>query len=243
MRGRCCPTRTCRTHSGSRSPRTPSRGRSRRWVLPFSGEVTVSTAVSVLSDNRIAFAEVRATQGHLPPPGRAVLDRVLAEPVVLRSIPGGLHLRSVAVTTTTLDARFTADKVTFRPPPAQGSVPRGYAAPRRGPGHFCRGDVGVSVSVILAGSDHDGSPAPRRGLERRCRGLGPGPQAAPAAPAAFCAGTRRFHDGRLGGNGNGRVCPEGVFSDSGSERATLRCGRRSRAGDSRGSRSAGPRTR
>ncbi|MEU5893894.1 DUF2993 domain-containing protein [Streptomyces sp. NPDC047461] len=86
-----------------------------RVTLPFSGEVTVSTAVSVPSDNRIAFTDVRIAEGYLPPPGRAVLDKALAEPVVLHSIPEGLHLRSVAATTTGLDARFTGDKVTFRP--------------------------------------------------------------------------------------------------------------------------------
>jgi hypothetical protein len=92
----------------------PGRGKA-RVALPFSGEVTVSTAVSVLSDNRIAFTDVRTAQGSLPPPGRAVLDRVLAEPVALNSIPEGLHLRSVAATTTGLDARFTGDNVSLRP--------------------------------------------------------------------------------------------------------------------------------
>ncbi|MFI1709125.1 DUF2993 domain-containing protein [Streptomyces griseoruber] len=75
-----------------------------RVVLPSSGEVAVSMAVSVLSDNCIAFTDVRIAQG-----------KVLAQPVVLRSIPQGLHLRSVAVTATGLDARFTGDKVTFQP--------------------------------------------------------------------------------------------------------------------------------
>ncbi|WP_248506274.1 DUF2993 domain-containing protein [Streptomyces sp. D2-8] len=86
-----------------------------RLVLPLSGEATVSTAVTVLSDNRIAFSHVLVVQGHLPAPGRVALDKVLAEPVRLRSLPEGLHLRSVTATTVGLDARFTGDNVTFRP--------------------------------------------------------------------------------------------------------------------------------
>ncbi|MDN3028308.1 hypothetical protein [Streptomyces sp. S.PB5] len=55
-----------------------------RVALPVSGEVTVSTAVSVRSDNRIAFTDVRVVQGHLPTPARALLDKVLEEPVRLQ---------------------------------------------------------------------------------------------------------------------------------------------------------------
>lgn len=83
--------------------------------LPFAGDVTVSAAVSAVNGNRIAFTDVRVVQGELLPPLRALLDKALEEPVPLRNIPEGLHLRSVATTESGIDARFTGRSVTFRP--------------------------------------------------------------------------------------------------------------------------------
>lgn len=83
--------------------------------LPLVGDVTVTTAVSAASGNRIAFTDVRVTQGELIPPVKALLDRALAEPVPLRNIPEGLHLRSVTTTEEGIDARFSGESVTFRP--------------------------------------------------------------------------------------------------------------------------------
>ena len=84
-------------------------------VLPFSGDVTVSTAVAAVSANRIAFTDLSITQGQLPAAGQALLTKVLAEPIQLRNIPKGLHLRSVTVAPSGLNAHFTGDTVTFRP--------------------------------------------------------------------------------------------------------------------------------
>ncbi|MFB8085130.1 DUF2993 domain-containing protein [Streptomyces sp. NPDC055992] len=84
-------------------------------VLPFSGEVTVSTAVEADSANRIAFTDLSVTQGELPTAGRVLLAKLLAEPIQLRNIPEGLRLRSVTVAPSGLDAHFTGDTVTFGP--------------------------------------------------------------------------------------------------------------------------------
>ncbi|MFJ5780024.1 DUF2993 domain-containing protein [Streptomyces sp. NPDC093094] len=84
-------------------------------ILPFSGQVTVSTTVTAISANRIAFTEVTITQGDLPAVGRALLNKVLTEPVQLRNLPDGLHLRSVTATPSGLYAHLTGDDVTFRP--------------------------------------------------------------------------------------------------------------------------------
>ncbi|MFF8481052.1 LmeA family phospholipid-binding protein [Streptomyces antibioticus] len=92
-------------------------------VLPFSGEVTVSAAVSAVSANRIAFTDVSITQGDLPAAGRALLNRVLAEPIHLRNIPDGLHLRSVTSTPSGLNAHFTGEQVTFRPGTSSADSP------------------------------------------------------------------------------------------------------------------------
>ncbi|MFB6770694.1 DUF2993 domain-containing protein [Streptomyces sp. NPDC056337] len=83
-------------------------------VLPFSGDVTVSTAVAAVSANRIAFTDLSVTSGRLPAAGQALLAKALAEPVQLHSIPEGLHLRSVTVAPSGLNAHFTGDTVTFR---------------------------------------------------------------------------------------------------------------------------------
>ncbi|WP_432005497.1 LmeA family phospholipid-binding protein [Streptomyces parvus] len=94
-------------------------------ILPLSGEATVSTAVEAASGNRIAFTDFSVTQGELPAAGQMLLERVLGEPIQLRNVPEGLHLRSVTVTPKGLDARFTGDTVTFRPTGADGGMASG----------------------------------------------------------------------------------------------------------------------
>ncbi|MFE0700563.1 DUF2993 domain-containing protein [Streptomyces sp. NPDC058872] len=84
-------------------------------ILPFSGQVIVTTTVTAISANRIAFTEVTTTQGDLPAVGRALLNKVLTEPIQLRNLPDGLHLRSVTATSSGLYAHLTGDHVTFRP--------------------------------------------------------------------------------------------------------------------------------
>ncbi|MEU3334656.1 DUF2993 domain-containing protein [Streptomyces sp. NPDC006668] len=83
--------------------------------VPLVGDVTVSVAVSAASGDRIAFTDVRAEQGELLPPLKSLLDRALDEPIPLRNVPAGLHLRSVTATEDGIDARFTGRSVTFRP--------------------------------------------------------------------------------------------------------------------------------
>ncbi|MCX4977832.1 DUF2993 domain-containing protein [Streptomyces sp. NBC_00620] len=83
--------------------------------LPLAGDVTVSAAVSVADGNRIAFSDFRIAEGELIPPVKALLDKALEEPVPLRNIPEGLHLRSVTTTEKGISARFTGKSVTFRP--------------------------------------------------------------------------------------------------------------------------------
>ncbi|MEU6289381.1 MULTISPECIES: LmeA family phospholipid-binding protein [Streptomyces] len=91
-------------------------GRVRAQIaLPFSGDVTVSTAVAAVSANRIAFTDFSVTEGRLPAAGQALLAKVIAEPIQLRNIPEGLHLRSVTVAQSGLNTHFTGDRVTFRP--------------------------------------------------------------------------------------------------------------------------------
>lgn len=85
--------------------------------LPLAGDVTVSTAVSAASGNRIAFRDVRVTEGELVLPAEALLDKALEAPVPLRNTPEGLHLRSVTTTESGVEARFTGKSVTFRPSP------------------------------------------------------------------------------------------------------------------------------
>ncbi|MGQ4384794.1 LmeA family phospholipid-binding protein [Streptomyces sp. SAS_270] len=89
-----------------------------RVSLPLVGDVSVSTVVSAAGGNRIAFTDVRATQGELIPPVEALLDKALEEPLPLRNIPQGLQLRSVATTGKGINARFTGEQVTFRPGPS-----------------------------------------------------------------------------------------------------------------------------
>lgn len=93
-----------------------------QFALPFSAEATVSTAVAAASAHCIAFTDFSVTQGQLPAEGQALLAKVLAEPIPLRNIPEGLHLRSVTVEPSGLDAHFTGDTVTFRPAAATASI-------------------------------------------------------------------------------------------------------------------------
>ncbi|MFJ9822514.1 hypothetical protein ACIRU3_46410 [Streptomyces sp. NPDC101151] len=51
----------------------------------------------------------------MPGPAEALLDSIFANPIPLRNIPEGLHLRSVTPTASGVDARFTGRTVTFRP--------------------------------------------------------------------------------------------------------------------------------
>lgn len=84
-------------------------------ALPFVGDVTVSVAVSAATGDRMAFRDVRVAEGDLLPPLKALLDKAMEEPVPLRNIPEGLHLRSVATTESGIEVRFTGRSVTFRP--------------------------------------------------------------------------------------------------------------------------------
>ncbi|MFJ9865829.1 DUF2993 domain-containing protein [Streptomyces sp. NPDC101165] len=83
--------------------------------LPLGGEVTVTTAVSAVSGNRISFTDFRAADGAPSGPAQALLDRIFADPIPLRNIPEGLRLRLVTPTKNGVDARFTGRTVTFRP--------------------------------------------------------------------------------------------------------------------------------
>ncbi|MFJ6986006.1 MULTISPECIES: DUF2993 domain-containing protein [unclassified Streptomyces] len=96
-------------------------------ALPFTGEVTVTTTVSALSGNRVAFRDFEVTGGALPAAGNALLGRVFQEPVQLRNIPGGLRLRSVTTTADGLAAHFSGRSVTFRPGGADGAATEGAA--------------------------------------------------------------------------------------------------------------------
>ncbi|MEV0173704.1 DUF2993 domain-containing protein [Streptomyces sp. NPDC050803] len=84
-------------------------------LIPLSGEVTVTTAVSAASGNRVAFDDFEVTGGVLPAVGRAALERVFQQPIQLQGIPEGLRLRSVTATANGVDARFSGESVTFRP--------------------------------------------------------------------------------------------------------------------------------
>ncbi|MEU9478968.1 DUF2993 domain-containing protein [Streptomyces sp. NPDC048191] len=86
--------------------------------LPLAGDVTVSAAVSAAGGDRIAFSDIRVTQGELIPPAKALLDKGLSKPIPLRNVPQGLHLRSVTPTDSGIEARFTGTSVTFRPNPS-----------------------------------------------------------------------------------------------------------------------------
>ena len=82
--------------------------------LPTGGDATVTTTVSVLSGNRIAFRDFQVTGGVLPGLGRAALTTVFERPIQLRNIPQGLRLRSITTTDGGLSARLSGESVTFR---------------------------------------------------------------------------------------------------------------------------------
>ena len=82
--------------------------------LPTGDDATVTTTVSVLSGNRIAFRDFQVTGGVLPDLGRAALTTVFERPIQLRNIPQGLRLRSITTTDSGLSARLSGESVTFR---------------------------------------------------------------------------------------------------------------------------------
>lgn len=86
--------------------------------LPLTGDVTVSTAVGSAPGNRIAFTDVRVTEGELIPPAKALLNEALDEPLPLQNIPEGLQLQSVTTAKDGIKADFSGESVTFRPGPA-----------------------------------------------------------------------------------------------------------------------------
>ncbi|MFE2422347.1 DUF2993 domain-containing protein [Streptomyces hokutonensis] len=83
-------------------------------LVPLGKQVTVTTTVTAASGNRIAFKDFDVKAGALPAPGSAALDKVFEQPIQLRNIPQGLHLRSVTTTTDGLIAHFSGHSVTFR---------------------------------------------------------------------------------------------------------------------------------
>lgn len=83
--------------------------------LPLGHEVAVTTSVSAVSGNRIAFKDFHATGGPLPAAGEELLNQAFEEPIQLRNIPAGLHLRTITTTATGLIVRFSGRSVTFRP--------------------------------------------------------------------------------------------------------------------------------
>ncbi|WP_200302484.1 LmeA family phospholipid-binding protein [Streptomyces adelaidensis] len=83
-------------------------------LTPLGFEVTATTAVSVASGNRIAFKDFKvAGRVALPDVGEKLLDKAFAQPIELRNIPDGLHLRSVTTTANGLTAHFSGKSVTF----------------------------------------------------------------------------------------------------------------------------------
>lgn len=83
-------------------------------ALPIGDPITVTTAVSVLPGNRIAFKDFQVTGGPVPELARAALNGAFARPIRLRNIPQGLALRSITVTDSGLSARLSGESVTFR---------------------------------------------------------------------------------------------------------------------------------
>jgi hypothetical protein len=115
-RPRICRTRMSRTPWAWRSPKgTAPVQVGADIVMPLGERVTMTTTVSAVSGNRIAFQNFRIEGGELPAAGQALLDKVFAKPFQLRNIPEGLRLRSVATPPNGLSARFSGDSVTFRP--------------------------------------------------------------------------------------------------------------------------------
>ncbi|MFE7649808.1 LmeA family phospholipid-binding protein [Streptomyces phaeoluteigriseus] len=173
--------------------------------LPLAGEVSVSSAVSATGGNRIAFTDVRVTQGELIPSARALLAEALEEPVPLHTIPDGLNrtARCPAVL-----GRGT-----------RGPVPR----PRGGQSRGCRSRIPPAHEPALPGRPGSRAPAdqpwpftpgertrPVSGWWRLVRGLGQDPlcrgadgRAAPALPARRTEDAGTGMSGGAAGTGSG----------------------------------------
>ncbi|MEU6201552.1 DUF2993 domain-containing protein [Streptomyces sp. NPDC047061] len=82
-------------------------------ALPLGNSVTAATTVSAVAGNRIAFKDFKITGGLPSGPTESVLDKAFEQPIQLRNIPDGLHLRSVTATESGLAARFSGTSVTF----------------------------------------------------------------------------------------------------------------------------------
>ncbi|MGW0654418.1 LmeA family phospholipid-binding protein [Streptomyces umbrinus] len=82
--------------------------------LPLGSDVTVTATVSAVSGNRVAFKDFEVAGG-AQAVTQALLDKIFEEPIQLRNIPDGLHLRAVTPTPSGLSARFSGESVTFRP--------------------------------------------------------------------------------------------------------------------------------
>ncbi|MET7575527.1 DUF2993 domain-containing protein [Streptomyces sp. NPDC005492] len=91
----------------------PDQVRASVRLLP-GDDITVTTTVSVLSGNRIAFRDLEVTGGLLPEVARVAIAKVFEQPIHLRNIPHGLRLRSVTTTGSGLSARLSGESVTFR---------------------------------------------------------------------------------------------------------------------------------
>lgn len=96
-------------------------------LLPLGRQATVTTTVTAASGNRIAFKDFKVAGGAVPAVGRAVLDKVFAQPIQLQNIPDGLQLRSVTTTADGLTGHFTGRSVTFRPPAESSGSASGSA--------------------------------------------------------------------------------------------------------------------
>ncbi|MFD4504122.1 DUF2993 domain-containing protein [Streptomyces sp. NPDC058457] len=82
-------------------------------ALPLGNSVTAATTVSAVAGNRIAFKDFKVTGGLMSGAAEVVLDKAFEQPIQLRNIPDGLHLRSVTATESGLTARFSGTSVTF----------------------------------------------------------------------------------------------------------------------------------
>ncbi|WP_217555006.1 DUF2993 domain-containing protein [Streptomyces sp. GbtcB6] len=82
-------------------------------ALPLGNSVTATTTVSAVAGNRIAFKDFKVTGGLMSGAAETVLDKAFEQPIQLRNIPDGLHLRSVTATESGLTARFSGTSVTF----------------------------------------------------------------------------------------------------------------------------------
>ncbi|MER7834344.1 hypothetical protein ABTY98_00130 [Streptomyces sp. NPDC096040] len=77
--------------------------------------MTVSTAVSAATGNRIAFNDLRVAQGEIPAPVQDLLENAFDKPLPVKNVPEGLRLRTINATDRGISARLTGHTVTFRP--------------------------------------------------------------------------------------------------------------------------------